>query len=487
MDKYIIQSSDNKEFELTVDQINKYPFFKDQLKDLYIEPGTIFAIPFPADLLIIAFNNDYNQQMGLDKLVKVIQLVAYLGLANEANQLLKTLLLYLQQKFTAPQVGMIQSIVNTLDSIMLQLFLSKTISPIPNIDYHNSLFLTNDVNAMKTPSASVTRPSANLDYTLISSSYPQVINSSYSLWHKNKVVIPEMALTYTNYLNSDITYISNDGKYYDLVKHEAGGTATYDITPLSPNEPAIGTISVPSHRVGMRISLDLSKYSVQYGRGELYIGSVAEPQNIITIELVSGYHLSPLFNTIISPGYPDKYTIHHIENNQLFSKSVTYYKYGIKRMRYYFFSYDGKMIAEVADNYVRVLNSKGDILAQKDMSHNEQIIAITNKYLITYHIIANELHFWSIEGLSNAINPSFIINALIGKERSPNIDYTVTNVKVIMGQNNSFLLTRDVIIKRSTKTGRFMTNVTNEKFFEWTKYSFGPYNTMDQFYASLVN
>ena len=80
MNTYIIQSSDNQQFELTSEQINEYPFLKDTLLDIYFEPNTIFTIPFPSDLLTTVFNNDYNQEMSLDKLVKVIQLVTYLGL-----------------------------------------------------------------------------------------------------------------------------------------------------------------------------------------------------------------------------------------------------------------------------------------------------------------------------------------------------------------------------------------------------------------------
>ena len=53
-----------------------------------------------------------------------------------------------------------------------------------------------------------------------------------------------------------------------------------------------------------------------------------------------------------------------------------------------------------------------------------------------------------------------------------------------MGENNSFLLTRDIITKSySTILGR---DVNTEMVYEWTKYKFSPYTTMDQFYASLI-
>ena len=99
----------------------------------------------------------------------------------------------------------------------------------------------------------------------------------------------------------------------------------------------------------------------------------------------------------------------------------------------------------------------------------------------------NELHFWSIDGLSNAFNPTFKINILIDRQMSPNTTYWVKDLAVIMGQNNTFLLTRKIIVHTSTRRGRFMRDVTDNMFFEWTKFKFSPYDTMDQFYASLTD
>ncbi len=148
------------------------------------------------------------------------------------------------------------------------------------------------------------------------------------------------------------------------------------------------------------------------------------------------------------------------------------------------------MIAEVTDKtfqitgvttdtIVRILNAQGYLLAEKEMPQYEQSVAINNKYLITYNTDSYELRFWSIDGLSNATNPSFAIDVLVDKEISPNVSYSVYNLKVIMGQNNTFLLTRELI-----KTPKW---TIGERFFEWTKYRFSPYDTMDQFYASLTD
>ena len=245
------------------------------------------------------------------------------------------------------------------------------------------------------------------------------------------------------------------------------------------------------------MSLDFSKYMFLYDRPPdelkdmMFIGSVDEPHDVVPFDIIQGYHLSPLFNTIISLRSRKTYTIHHIDNNQVFSKSVNYYKpfqYRDVNRPKFFFSYDGKMIAEVSGNSVHILNSLGDLLVERDMPLGEESVAITNEYLITYHTIGHDLHFWSINDLSGAVNPSFAINTLYGKEISPNIGaphsiitYIASNVRVIMGENNSFLLTRNIM--RNSKL--FATSVNEEMVYEWTKYRIQPYTTMDQFYDSL--
>ncbi len=486
MATYIIQSSDNQQFELSVEQINKYPL----LNDIVVEPGSTIDIPFSADLLTIVFNDNYNKPMNLDKLVKVIQFVSYLGLENETNKLLKTLISYFQLKFTAVQVKMIKKIINELNPIVLQSFLSKTMAVDP--DYHSSLFLTKDQKDMGHISASVLITSPNLDYSLVKYEGRKIQN--YTVWRKNEGSINEISdvpeMGRLNYASGIVysMYISNDGNYYELVKHENGGTATYDISsPANNNEQIIYTVPIPNYTESniqdVRMSLDLTRYMVLYPlpRGQqfkqkIFIGSVAEPHTVVSFDISLVYILSPLFNTIISFRGDENYTIHHIENNQVFSKVVNYYRPTIERRQNFYFSYDGEMIAEISGNGVHILNSRGDSLVERDMPQGEVSVAITNEYLITYNGDSYELHFWSIDGLSGAVKPSFAINIIYGKEISPTI---VDNVKVMMGENNTLLLTRELI--KTTK------GITEDKFFEWTKYKFGPYTTMDQFYESLTD
>ena len=495
MDTYIIQSSDNQQFELTVDQMNQYPLLRDTLTDIEVQPGSIFPIPFSADLLTIAFNDDYNQAMALDKLVNVIQLVSYLGLEEETDTLLKTLISYFQQKFTAPQVEMIKKIINTLDAIMLELFLSKNFAT----NYHSSVSIAKDQENIDFISAEVYVTSPNLDYILVQlySRHMYTHSTRYSRWYKNNMVAVDTPqinnVPSIRELNVHSIHISNNGKYYKLVKNINVGITTYDISPVAHDGPVIGTIPMPNYRGSIlkevRISVDLSKYMFLYGVldkppyiKKMFIGSVAEPQKVVSLDIIFEWYLSPLFNTIISFSLENTYTIYHIENNQLFSKSVTYYKpfeYGDENSPKFFFSYDGKMIAEVNGDSVHILNYRGDSFVKRNMPQGKDIVAITNEYLITYNTDLYELHFWSIERLSNATNPPFAINTLINKEISTNVSYSVSNLKFIMGENNTLLLTRNII--KTTK------ETVGKKFLEWTKYKISPYDTMDQFYASLTD
>ncbi len=493
MDTYIIQSSDNQQFELSIDQINKYPVLRNTLTDIDAEPGSTLYIPFSADLLTVAFNNDYNQPMDLDKLVKVIQLVSYLGLEEETDTLLKTLVSYFQHKFTAPQVEMIKYEIEAFDSIMLELFLSKKFVT----NYHSSVSIVGDQEVIDLISAEVYVTSANLDYILVKLYNRNTYSRSYSRWYKNNMVAVDTPqinnVPSIRELNDHSIHISNDGKYYKLVKNINVGITTYDISPVAHDGPVIGTIPMPNYRGSIlkdvRISVDLSKYMFLYGVPnkppyikKMFIGSVAEPQKVVSLDIIFEWYLSPLFNTIISFSLEKTYTIYHIENNQLFTKSVTYYKpfeYGDENSPKFFFSYDGKMIAEVNGDSVHILNSRGDSFVKRNMPQGKDRVAITNEYLITYNTDLYELHFWSIEGLSNATNPTFAINTIINKEISTNVSYSVYNLKVIMGENNSFLLTRNII--KTTK------GTIREKFLEWTKYEISPYDTMDQFYASLTD
>ena len=500
--------SENQQIELKTEQINEYPFLKDTLLDIDIEPNTIFAVPFSADLLYIVFNNEYNQPLDLDKLVKVIQLITYLGLANEANQLLERLILYFKKKFTASQVQEIKSILNTLDSIMRQLFLSK-ISNLKTV-YHSSYLLTTDKHHMDNINASIVQSSPDLDYTLVEHTFYMSgirldYGAIYSLWHKNNKVLAEIFQLSERYQTDPIdknkVYISNDGTHYELWERREFSISTYNISPLplDPKQPAISIIPIPHYTKSaineVRISVDGSKYMFLYHpppgeqhKHKMFIGSVAEPHKFVSFDIKIDYAISPVFDTIISIGSDVNYTIYHIENNQVFSKLINYINPGwLKDIHaiphpIFYFSYDGKIIVEVGGNTVHILNAKGDLLVEKQMPQNEATIAITNKYLISYHLTAKELHLWSIAKLAETTNSSFIINVLWDRERYPDVGYTVHNIQVTVGQNNTFLLTREIIIREIS----YYYGDVIEKVFEWTKYDLSFYTKMDQFYESLV-
>ncbi len=347
MDKYIIQSNDNQQFELTVEQVNKYPVLRGTLLDIEAltgikaEPGSTLYIPFSANLLTIAFNNDYNQPMDLNKIVEVIRLASYLVLEEEVNKLLQTLMSYFKQKFSASQVKMIKYEIGAFDSIMQQLFLSKTSNMATDaiLDYHSSYPMTPAANVTDYrpfTSAQVARSSANLDYILSEFTISGTMNNqptierNYSMWHKNEMTvaeIPELSeregarllRTLRTDFPKDSIYISNDGKYYEL--EEGAISKSYNIVPLlAPDEPAINTIPTPDYRESsiekILISMDKSKYMIRYDllprnvRRRLkpsvkflrktFIGSVAEPHRVVSFDQVGNvFYFSPLFDTII--------------------------------------------------------------------------------------------------------------------------------------------------------------------------------------------
>ena len=191
METYIIQSNDNKQFTLTLDQINKYPFLKDTLLDIDIEPNTIFDTPFPSDLLNIVFNNDYNQAMDLDKLVKLINLVAHLGLVDKVHKLLLNLVLYFKGKYTVTQVEIIKNTMSQLQVFLVQLFLDKLIG----VDY-SSTYQT-DKDYIRNPMTKVVRTSANLNHVLVRYKYlpsksSRNTTATFSLWNKDRISISEI-------------------------------------------------------------------------------------------------------------------------------------------------------------------------------------------------------------------------------------------------------------------------------------------------------
>ncbi len=127
----------------------------------------------------------------------------------------------------------------------------------------------------------------------------------------------------------------------------------------------------------------------------------------------------------------------------------------------------------------------------------ETVLAITNKYLITYHNTLDELRLWAIDSLSNftfikvesdmdAIDDILDDTTPIIKP-TPTIRLTppnsrktpseISNVKVIVGENDSFLFIREVA---------YGTGDNKEKVLEATKYKTGVYTIMDEFYKSLM-
>ncbi len=253
MATYIIRSSDNQQFTLTAEQINKYPFLKDIILDIEVEPGSITNIPFPSDLLDIVFNNDYNQPLGLDKLVILTNLVAHLGLEEKVNKLLLTLASYFQQKFTAPHVALIKTIMNQLQIFLVRLFLDKLIT----VNYTVTFDLNPDIKEnfkYRSHDGYVYITSANLDNVLsISSKLP--VNRLmplhlYSLWNKNRNISKN--LEDIGIEGEDIGYISNDGKPYYIKRvktRDRGTLVEYKISPTPYFEsPALhhDTIPIPS-------------------------------------------------------------------------------------------------------------------------------------------------------------------------------------------------------------------------------------------------
>ena len=392
---------------------------------------------------------------------------------------------------------------------MLQLFLSQ-IKNLKSV-YHSSYLLTTDKHHMDNINASIVQFSPDLDHTLVEHTFYMSgrrldYGAIYSLWHKNNKVLAEIPRFSERYktdspIDKNRIYISNDGKYYVLWERREFSISTYNISPLplDPNQPAINIIPIPDYTKSaineVRISVDGSKYMFLYHLppGEKYtqkmfIGSVTEPHKFVSFDIKIDYAISPVFDTIISIGSDVNYTIHHIENNQVFSKLVNYINSGwltdIRAIPHpiFYFSYDGKIIVEVSGNKVHILNARGDLLLEKQMPQNEATIAITNKYLISYHLTAKELHVWSISKLAEATNSSFIINVLWDRERYFDVGYTVHNIQVTVGKNNTFLLTREIIIREIS----YDYSDVIEKVFEWTKYDLSFYNTMDQFYESLI-
>ena len=241
----------------------------------------------------------------------------------------------------------------------------------------------------------------------------------------------------------------------------------------------------------VRISVDGSKYIIHYRpptgllKHRMFIGLVDDPDNVVSFNIGPEYYLSPTFDTIILEESFTNYTIYHIEDMKVSSKLINFSKPTLiitGTIPQFYFSYDGKILAEVMTSgdfdSVHILNAKGDSLIKGEMPQFEDIIGINNKYLITYHTKIYELHLWSIEELLETTDPSLIIDLIPGGKIYSIENYSVLDVRVIMGQNNAFLLTRKINMRKP--------DGNRKKTFELTKYKFRPYSTMDEFYESLL-
>ncbi len=545
METYIIQSSDNKQFTLTIQQINQFPYLKDTLGDIEVQPGTILDIPFPLDLLTIVFYNHYHQPLGLDKLVMLINLVAHLGLEDKVHKLLLNLVSYFQGKYTATQIEMFRNTMSQLQVFLVQLFLDKLIG----VDY-SSTYQT-DVHYIHNPMTKVVRTSANLNHVLVR--YKSLTSESFggstaifSLWNRNKISIPEIYhLTEIyddcvrevevlgryeygkeDYVDKNTIYISNDGKYHDLEKRVEGDVTTYDIVPLSAkkqlmgdimesyyeqdnkisydeqvmdsisDDPILDSINITGRNpINGQISIDGSKYMYMYrfhSEENVIMGSFAEPDKRVTFaepdkrisfdepnepyKRISPkvehklYDSSPLFDTVVTK-YNDSFScvaFNCIDYPQVKTTITGYATCGMK------VSYDGKLILVLETiNRMYVFTASGNVVVKRKIPDGETIMAITNKYMITYHKTSDELHLWSVNDLLDAITPTIRLKPPNSKKNPTKI----SNVKVILGENDTFLFIREIT---------YGTDDNKERVLEGTKYKTGVYDTVDQFLDSLV-
>ena len=457
MSTYIIQSNDDQQFTLSTDQINQYPLLKNTLTDIVVEPESITNIPFPADLLDIVFNNKYNESLNLAKLVGLINLVAYLGLVDKVDYFLLKLVSFFQYGSTATQIKMFRTTMNQLEPFMVRLFLDKIIG----IDYDSLLIIASNASVYyKYDSfAKAKRTSANLNYTLFKGGYfndDGDVEKDYILVNKNVVV--------ANKIDPDIDYISNEGIFSDKLAMKIIAIQDY-----------AGSI------YDLGVSVDGAKYMYdrhkQSGIYETFVGSFAEPHKVLSFDGFDS-QASPLFDTIILWHIDATYTIHYITYPKVVSTTVKRYLPDISstlEKNSFYFSYDGKMIAEVAGNSVRILNSHGNILVEQTMHYRGDVMAITNTYLITYyHNLKYILYLWPINGFPETFSPCFKLNVIPYKNIT---NVTVDNVKVIVGENNSFLLTRNILYTKDDDT---------QKVLGLTKYKLGGYDTMDDFF-DIIN
>ena len=497
MASYIIQSSDNQQYALTTAHINQYPLLRDTLTDIVVEPGTITNIPFPGDLLMIVFNNNYNQLLNLDKLVELINLVAYLGLENKADNLLWTLSAYLRQKFTSQQVVYIKNLIDQLQLFLIRLFVDKIVT----VDYSSSFIVVHDPESVESIFAKIQITDPDLynvitERTIWIRGDPDDTNINYSLWRKNMksviklddVVVGSNIVYLSPGTDFEAYYLDENYIYEENKEPKLIGYEIFSVLLDEDNELLHNTISLPDYTQSsvdeIKISIDLTKYMILYYssidqplKRKMFVGLVDDPQQIVSLDIGLDYYLSNLFDTIISVDNDSSYTIYNIQYPNVVSNSVNFptNKEPGSSVKFYL-SYDGKMIAEVIDDLnLRILNSKGQLITQKEMLDDEHIKAITNKLLITYNISMDELRLWDISGLSEDGSPSAKLIPPLPLNRDKPTD--VHAVEVILGKDNSFLLTRETIYGYDEDAF---------KEFEWTKYTFGYKDDINKFYISLI-
>ncbi len=328
-------------------------------------------------------------------------------------------------------------------------------------------------------SAEVVRTSANLEHVLVRYTYfsgqrRKVRMAGFPVWNNGKIVNKNKFIKDDDVDNKQI-YISNDGKYYKLVKRMEGDTTIYNIVSISSDEQdgissdkqVIGSINITDKNpTDVRISVDGLKYMYRKNKDEVVVGFIAEPQKRVSVKGIR-HELcdsSALFDTVVAGCY-GSYIIKHIDNSSVLTTTFNCV-YGIK------VSYDGQTFLIVTkeirkSNKMFVYTASGELVVKRKLFDDETIMAITNKYLITYSKYLDEFHLWSLGGLGKATKPDIqLVRA--NSEKKPS---EISNVKVILGENDSFLCLREVT---------YGTGDNKEKVLEGTKFKieFKPYTPM---------
>ncbi len=246
-------------------------------------------------------------------------------------------------------------------------------------------------------SAEVVRTSANLEHVLVRYTYfsgqrRKVRMAGFPVWNNGKIVNKNKFIKDDDVDNKQI-YISNDGKYYKLVKRMEGDTTIYDIVPLlsdkqdgiSSDEQVIRSIIITDKNpTDVQISVDGSKYMYRITLDDkVVVGSIAEPQKRVSVKGIRHElcDTSPLFDTVVAARY-SSYTIKHIDNSSVSpsmfypSVSTTTYNcsYGVK------VSYDGQTFLIVSkemnhSDKMFVHAALGQLIVKRELFDDETIMA----------------------------------------------------------------------------------------------------------------